>query len=308
MARKTIESIIAVAVTLGGIFGLIVDAPDVLALAIKVFTAPFAWIGQMNGDLGYWILIVGGIVSLAWIHLGDKFGPRWWDRLARRSTPLPVPASELSDAVRRELASIATAVAEKTSFEDVRQLIQQSDTIQALKAERAMVTREPKQDTVAALNARLDAVDRDLLGLFDYCTHNLRFQMLTLLQQQAPRDIASHFKKEEITEKWVLDQTRMALEYVDHVRVTLSGTYLGDEVQTAIERGKLQAETRISSLSADERPTHIDPYKFLQYGVARFQYEEVMTVLRGTMLEDEKKLKSYLLQLRNRLQERNTKA
>jgi hypothetical protein len=72
MARKIIESAIAAAVTLGGIFGLIVDAPDVFDLALSILATPFVWLGQMSTAIGYWLLILAGMASLAWIHFGDR--------------------------------------------------------------------------------------------------------------------------------------------------------------------------------------------------------------------------------------------
>lgn len=76
--RRIMRSVIAAGVTLGGIFGLIVDAPDVFDLLSTLWGHVSAW-GQamLSDDLGYWLLIVGGVLSLIWSNLGSRIRSRW---------------------------------------------------------------------------------------------------------------------------------------------------------------------------------------------------------------------------------------
>lgn len=282
--RKLLRSIIPAAVTLGGIFGLIVDAPSVFGFAGSLGRALLEWVGSMlTQDLGYWLLIVLGLLSLAWVHFGERIRATWSGLWLNIGMGNGFESDHTSSAVP---APQAPAPMSTTSeLEDLRAQLRTIDK------------------NIVSNNEQALHLERDLSFALDALVSALGQNMLSVWLEFVP-DVEDTFDPQSVTAKWLDQQIEKADDYIIRVRRSLYGTQWHDEFRLRLQQAAAEAERQIKAMPLDRVPPGMDRLDLLPYGIAVTQCNWTVNFLRQQKHEEAEKLGCHIRRLQRQMAQR----
>lgn len=258
------------------------------------------------------LLVVAGVLGIAIGLFGNEAARRFPQLSGRIRRFLGLTAAESNEAPEGVMPNGAwSADSSKHEIAKLWQVIDKAlegnnhamEHIAILQQEQARYLREdaPQINCVDAITSTVSDIARDSSVLLQYCADSVLHQMVWALLRSKPSEISAAYNKEKITDAWLDDQVRMSTEYVSFVSMQLGGTRLASDVRLTLQNAEADGNRIIGGMPDEKRPTHINPYRFLQYGIARTKYEWTIKFLEEQQRKQEDLFADHIKKLNERL-------
>jgi hypothetical protein len=240
--------------------------------------------------IGYWLLIVGGIASLAWIHFGDKI---------RSLLPTSADREHGAPATRKDIVKLAHAIAENSDF--ANELANLTKEI-IMKEMQIVLLRDvtPKLDSAAKhiddIRLQIDHNNRDLRILLYHALYDLNLRTLRDLLTAAPK-LEPYFRQEDLTAEWLNNQRNIADKFVTQASKALRYTPRYERLLAVIANAENKADQEVREIP---RPEGVDPYDLQSYIKAVLKCVDV----RSFLSQEEKEMVQNTQAQREAIQER----